>query len=255
MALITDVFAYYKLDESSGDYLDAHASLTITDNGGAGTTTGKLNSCRTFDGSTQYGTRSDDASFSMGDVYFYAAGWFYTTSDGGTKCIFGKTNGTTAEEYTLRIQSYSFRFYVCSGSGFANQTVASHTATTILVNTWYFGECWHDPDANVIGACVNRGTDTTTSYTHGIWDSTNDFNFGREGSGGGRHWAGRLDEWYFRKGSLPTTGERDTLYGSGTPPGYDSFAGGTAGHPAMRRLGLVAGCRPVEIGREGAYIF
>lgn len=54
-----------------------------------------------------------------------------------------------------------------------------------------------------------------------------------------------------------TTGTKVGIYGGA---GYvDDFAstalGGAAGHPAMRRFGLVAGCRPVEIGREGAYIF
>lgn len=36
-----------------------------------------------------------------------------------------------------------------------------------------------------------------------------------------------------------------------------SFApsAGEAGHPAMRRLGLVPGCRPVEIGRSGVRVF
>lgn len=36
---------------------------------------------------------------------------------------------------------------------------------------------------------------------------------------------------------------------------YKPAGGGASGHPALRRLGLVAGCRPVEIGRGGAFIF
>lgn len=48
------------------------------------------------------------------------------------------------------------------------------------------------------------------------------------------------------------------LYGSGgTTPTYDDFADyieAAAGHPATRRLGLIAGMRPLEIGREGARI-
>jgi hypothetical protein len=31
--------------------------------------------------------------------------------------------------------------------------------------------------------------------------------------------------------------------------------GAPAGHPALRRLGLVAHCRPAEIGREGVRVF
>jgi hypothetical protein len=64
-----------------------------------------------------------------------------------------------------------------------------------------------------------------------------------------------------------TTSSPDTTYTSGKAwllagPGAkgDDFAayedaGGAAGHPAMRRLGLVRGCRPCEVGRYGVKVF
>lgn len=54
MALSDNLIAYYKLDEASGNALDAHGSANFTDNNTVGSTTGKINTSRSFNGTDEY---------------------------------------------------------------------------------------------------------------------------------------------------------------------------------------------------------
>ena len=53
MALTTNLISYYKLDESSGDAIDAHGSNDGTVTGATQNVAGKINTAYSFDGAGQ----------------------------------------------------------------------------------------------------------------------------------------------------------------------------------------------------------
>lgn len=226
--LLTNLVSYWKLDEASGNALDAHGSNTLTANGAPGATTGKLSGCRTFNGSSDYFAVADNASLSTGDIDFFLAGWVYQTS-AGNQVFAGKydTGGTDAE-YLLDgggAAGTQYRFTV-SAIGAAGVSVIASTFGNYSINTWNFLAAWHDSVANTINIQVNNGTIDSVSHSGGVFNSAAPFQFGARINGGppGNFLAGRLDEFGFWKGGIPNSTQRGLLYGSGTPPGYSSFS-------------------------------
>lgn len=228
--LLTGLQSYWKLDEASGNALDAHGSNALTNNNSVGTTTGLLNGCRTFaSASLRYFSLADNASISTGDVSFAFAGWVYQTAATSQVIVSKWQNDGTNREYLLDTGGNSgtqFRFIVYSDGSTSASVVASNFGN-IPLNTWCFVIAWHDATANTINLQVNNGTVNSTAHSAGVLDTTTPFQIGARRSSGGNaenHLDGRLDEFAFWKGSVPDSTQRTLLYGSGTPPGYSSFS-------------------------------
>src|SRR5690606_38146388 len=131
MALTDDLISYWKLDEASGNAVDAHGSNTLTETSGTiDAATGKINGGRDFEAiDTEYFTCADNAGLSAGDVDFTIAGWVNLESS-AFGAIASKHNGTTAagSEWTLVHQTTPaarFRFSVYSGSS-ETQVIANN---------------------------------------------------------------------------------------------------------------------------------
>lgn len=93
MALIDGLIDYYKLDEASAGAVGAHASLTLTDNNTVGASTGKINGCRSFNGTNEYFSRS---SLLTGTGSFSISVWANASSTSGYRTIVGGTRTSTS---------------------------------------------------------------------------------------------------------------------------------------------------------------
>jgi hypothetical protein len=222
MAVIDSLIAYWPLDESSGDAIDAHGNNDLTDTNTVGATTGKVGGCRDFElGNAELFTIADNTDLSTGDIDFSVAAWVNLESKATTQAIMARGDNGNNPEYVLQYEAGSdrFRFYVCSGAGFANVTiVTANNLGAVSTSTWYYVVAWHDSVGNTINIQVNDGTADTAAYSAGSYDSALWFGLGCEGFGPAT-FDGLMDEAAFWKKCL-SAGERTFLYNSGNGRSY-----------------------------------
>jgi hypothetical protein len=246
MSLLTNLISYYKMDEASGNLLDAHGSNTLTETAGsAGAETGLINGGRRFgNGANNYATIADNASVSTGDIDFSIQAWVkFDSLVGGT---FQVIAGRWPNEYLLYWQDFggagTNRFVFQFGSGSVTATTFGAPST----GTWYHVIGWHDSVNNQLGISINTTADTA-SYSSGASDTGVNFTLGRNDDGGGGNLIATLDEVGFWKRVL-TSGERTSLYNSGSGLSYDSFGGGAGLVGPLVRHGHLIGS-PLVGGR------
>lgn len=239
MSLLTNLVSYWKLDEASGNALDAHGSNTLTDNASVGSAAGKINNARDFESSThQYFSIADNAALSTGDIDFTFACWVKAESLVNYPVILGKW-GTYAgyREFVLYYDTSSFRFqFAVESSGGTLASAVANTFGAASTGTWYFVVGWHDSVNNLVGISINAGTADTVSHTLGVRDSTLQFQIGGSNQNvQSLFWDGLIDEVGFWKRVL-TSQERTDLYNGGSALSYDDFGGASAGPVLRNRL-------------------
>jgi hypothetical protein len=233
MSLTDSLISYWKLDEASGNALDAHGSNTLTDNNTVGTAAGKINTARQFTAAnSEYLNHADNTDLSTGDIDFTFAAWVYLETTPAAELsyiVISKDNDAGSREYVLDINNPSTpRFYVNGGGGGMLVSWSANLSTGV----WYHVVGWHDATANQLGICVNAGTPVTQS-TGGTApnDGTAEFRLGnRSYSGFEGYLDGRIDEVGFWKRVL-TSQERTDLYNGGAGLAYP-FTGGGGGFKA-----------------------
>lgn len=227
MALIDNLISYWKLDESSGDAVDAHGSNTLTEHGtgGVGSAAGIINNARDFESAdSDYFDHTDNADLSTGDIDFTFQAWVKLESKTSDWVVLAKWEFGTNKEYRLGYDSLNdwFDWRVRDASG--NEGLC-HAATGVSAATWYHIIVWHDSVNNEVGIAINAGTAVTSSYSFGCQDSTAAFRLGSEEGGAADFYDGLIDEVGFWKRVL-TSGERTSLYNGGAGFAYPFSTGG-----------------------------
>jgi len=217
MALTDSLISYWKLDEASGNALDAHGANTLTDNNSVGTAVGKIGNARDFElDSAQYFSRADNADLSTGDIDFTFAFWAKPETLAVTGNVIAKDNLGPREHRTLLLTTGVIQFIVYTAAGTTSGSVSS--TPTLSAGTWGFVVVWHDATANTINVQINNGTVDSTSYSSGVEDTAADFTIGARAAGGGPY-DGLIDEVGFWKRVL-TSNERTALYNNGNGFAY-----------------------------------
>jgi Concanavalin A-like lectin/glucanases superfamily len=238
MPLTDSLISYWKLDESSGDALDAHGTNDLTDNNTVGSASGKINGARDFEAANgEYFSRADNAGLSTGDIDFTFAAWVNAESLSGFPVVANKgwAGSGGGREWILyyRTDASRFRFAV------ENETaeVDANTLGAASTGTWYHVVCWHDSVNNQIGIAVNGGSADTAAYSGGVTDAAGDFRIGASPTQS-LYWDGLIDEAGFWKRVL-SSAERLVLYNGGSGLAYP-FATGAAAPRPRRARGAVA---------------
>jgi hypothetical protein len=245
MAVITDLVAYWSLDEASGNAIDAHAANDLTDTNTVGTATGKVADARDFETSaTEYFTLADNADMSLaGDTAFTVALWWKAETDpvSGGKALFAKSAGDDASaEYAAYFATGSPNISFRVGNGSSSAQVLSAESYGAIDNTnWHFGVFTHDPVANLLKIRIDDGTPTTAAWSGGTQDGANAFQLGAY-TAWGVAWDGLLDEVGFWKKAL-TSGEETWLYNSGNGRSYADIVAEAGGGGNRRRRLLLCG--------------
>jgi hypothetical protein len=153
--LLTDLAAYWKLDETSGTRFDSVGTNNLTENGSVGSTLGKIGNAATGFSTTDYLVNTSTVGQITGD--WTATCWFRTGSDINTNQGIVCRTTTTANdvEYLLDIFSNNVRFVLSTSSGIY---VAQ---TPIATNTTYFVASWYD--GTNINISLNDGAVTSTA--------------------------------------------------------------------------------------------
>lgn len=165
-------------------------------------------------------SRADEAALRCGDIDFYWAGWFLFTALPASYTPL-PTKGATVNQLVnyAMYQSADGKPRFTIGDGITNKTAAWGSALSTA--TWYWVEGYHDSVNDVVGICVNRGTDVTAA-TAGVVPAsgnTGALTYGKDT--GGAYFGGRAGSCVFFK-RIPTAAERNALYNSGNGLRYSA---------------------------------
>jgi hypothetical protein len=228
MSLLTGLLSHWSLDEASGNRADSVGGITLTDNGGVGSATGKLDGAADFIADTSVFLEKENASaLSLGDTDWTWSAWVYFDSLSGFPMVLAKHwNGGV--EYELFQTSNSLTWRVASGV--TNYAVVAGSLST---GTWYHIVWGHDAANDLVFIRVNNGTRNTTT-TGGApanqYGDNGSFALGVRGNAHTFPLDGRIDQvdlW----GRVLTTGEEDALWNSGNGLAFASYGGGSGGGP------------------------
>jgi hypothetical protein len=225
VSLLDNLVSYWKLDEASGNALDAHGSNTLTLTGTVGSASGKIGTCRNFPGSASYFQAASNSDFQAGDVDFSFSLWCNASSLSNFRSLVFKDDGSGVNrEFGIYYQDSCLKWYVFGSANGGNfKEVASQAILT--TGDWFHVVAWHDAANNQIAIALNNGTPSVASHSAGVYAGAAPFSLG--GSSTINRWAGLIDEVGFWKRVL-TSDERTQLYNSGNGLSYDSFGGGGA---------------------------
>ncbi|MEK6281889.1 MAG: hypothetical protein AABN95_16165 [Acidobacteriota bacterium] len=217
--LLTDLIAYWKLDEASGARNDSHGSNHLADNNTVTQATGKLTNAGQFvRANSEHLSIAHNVSLHAGghtSIFGYA--WVYVDGNQGTtRVIMGKFNDAVDGEYRLKLNTANkFQFEVYDGA--ASGIVVANTFGAVSTGLWYLVAFQHDAASDVIWIKVNNGASDTLSWSTGIsTTSTADFLIGATHASGSPNsfWDGRIDGAGFGKGVL-TAGKTHMLWNDG----------------------------------------
>ncbi len=212
MAIIDSLISYYKLDEASGNALDAHASNPLTENGTVGSAAGIIGNSRDLLGTgTSHFTHADSADFSVGDTDYSIAFWLYLDTVGDVP-VQKWDGGSGNREYLMTFSGSQLQVFVDGPGGGVSSVTASNFGN-LSTGTWYFVVFYHDSVNNLIGISINAGTPNTTSYSGGLYDSTSTFFLGAD------TFNGRIDEAGIWRRVLSSQ-DRTDLYAAGAGLAY-----------------------------------
>jgi len=224
--LLTNLVAWYRLDEASGNALDAHTgAYHLTQNGTVGTATGKVSGARSFDANSSNFLSQSGSQFNFGNTTFYGAQWIYSGNT-NTAIIHGVwDDGVGANRQWFLFQDASrYRFGITSDGLFgAGNGLTVAWGSNFAINTWHLVEFYHNAATDLIGIAVNNGAFVTGSFNKGIYvGASTPYRVGRGANNSAPlAWNGRLDEVAIWSRML-TTDERATLWNSGNGIGYSA---------------------------------
>ena len=218
---VTDLLAYWSMEEESGTRVDSHGSYNalVTVNPGYGT--GKQGNAADFVAASSQGLYLNDSpGISMGgDVSFCIGFWIKPHDVGSNSPIFSKWILLTDGEYRISISSSKIEFEVRNADNSAGYEVTADTFGTLSNGVWYFVFAYFDASANLLGIGVNNVFDTDSGPSNGVRDHTNSLYFARDGAGL-FYYDGLIDEVFIYKDRLLDAAERTWLYNSGSGRTY-----------------------------------
>jgi hypothetical protein len=225
MALIDDLVAYWKMDEASGNAIDAHAANDLTDNNGVGTGTGKINGGRAF-------TRASSHYLSSGlvpSLPMSISVWFSLAATAINVNIVGGGQALSDNNaWGLYVNSSDILGFFAS-DGSASPDIMTGGGG-LSASTLYHAVCvWRSATDREL--YLNTSSVDTSSVNRTLSASNDRFTIGTYAGGTlGDYMGGVIDEVGIWNRALTTT-EISDLYNGGSGLSYDNFSGGATGNP------------------------
>lgn len=243
MTLLDSLVSYWKLDEASGDAVDAHGSNTLTDTNTVTSAAGIIGNGRDFEvGNSEYFTIASNASLQTGDIDFTWAAWVKLESIPATHMGIMSQDGDAQRGPILFHRTTFNRFTFNVRRAGADVICMADNLGAPSAGVWYHVVGWHDAAADQTGIAINAGTPNTTA-TGGALDAvvTADFRIGsRVLAASPAYMDGIIDEAGFWKRVL-TSDERVKLYNGGRGLRYPFNAGQQLINGGLLRSPLVNG--------------
>lgn len=210
-SLLTDLSAYWKLDEATGPRFASvgGTACNLAESGSVGSAVGKVGNAAAFTGSNRLQVASSSA-VETGDVDYTIAAWFRANAGGVFRVLVGKDN-LGARDYLLAVDGNNVTFIVFLGASF----YAATAPATVAVSTWHLAIGWYDSVAKQASVQADNGTVYNAAVPSVSPASNSELQIGaRQYPGLPSFFNGRIDEVGLWKRAL-TTGERAQLWNSG----------------------------------------
>lgn len=173
-----------------------------------------------FNGTTQYLSKTNDAKLQTGDIDFTVWGWVNLASKQSqvANVIAAKWTGSgdLREWYLAYLGTGTDRFSFSISTNGTSPGVTTLLDTKIgspAINTWYFIVAWHDSVANRIYLQINDGTADLSAHADGATALASPFTVGAIG-GPSSFINARIDGVGFIKRTL-TASEKTALFNAG----------------------------------------
>lgn len=247
MSLLTNLQAFWELEEASGTRNDAHSTNHLSDVNTVTQAAGKVGNAGQFTGAnSEHLSIADNAALSTGDIDFTIAAWVYMDSKGtgfNANIIaskYGAGGQNVDHEWWLGYTGQAsdlFQLVVRPGTGTLG-TVQALNLGAPSTATWYYVVAWHDAVNNTINIQVNNGTADSQAYSTGTIDGSGAFEIGDASGGVGAPFDGRIDQVGFWKRVL-TAQERTDLYNGGSGLSYAAMGGSSPSAPFVEWMPIV----------------
>lgn len=234
-SLVSNIISYWPGNEASGNLIDllVASGNDLTDTNTVTNSAGKVYStARQYTAAnSEYHTRADNASLSVGGTNFSICAWVFLDSDALFNIISKDDNGVN-REYSLNYSTALNRFQFVTwtaASGVGIKTITASNFGAVSLSTWYFLAAVYNGAGNFfyVNTVLNSAASTDTG-----WDGAADFTIGR--SGAGNYFNGRIGPAAFWKRAITAT-EIDRLYNGGNGI---SFAAMLSGRTLPLREGI-----------------
>lgn len=223
---LNDLYAYYKLDEASGDAVDASGNGLDLQNFGQtiGTTTGKINGGRLWNsGNSAWFNESDTTKFSPGAQHFSFSVWVNLANlvqGSGDTGILVKTGTVTDREYIFYFRGSTGKWALLCAVDDTDWALMDYSIAPVA-GTWY--HCAGGWDGSKIWLNINNAGRQTADFAGPIQASTSsNFMIGLE-AGSGSPFSGTMDEIAFWIGRDLTDAEVSQLYNGGAGLPFELF--------------------------------
>jgi hypothetical protein len=224
---VTDLVAYWAMDETSGIRSDSHwisgGDNDLTDNNSCGYRNGKQNYCADFIAANSESLSIvTNASLDIyGDMSLSFGMWVYfDTLTPLTQRLFSKwEESPSKEQYILYTYYDELRFAVHDGTSIYE--VHASSFGTLSTDVYYFVCAYYDKDNNTIGIGVNDVWNFNAGPTAGIgqYSPATNVYFGTQADLN-KYLDGVLDEAFFYKDRVLTPEEFSWFYNSGNGRQY-----------------------------------
>lgn len=215
---ITNLVAWWSMDETSGTRYDSHGTNHLTDNNTVGYASAVKSNGADFEkDNTEYLSIADNDSLSMGssDITFF--GWVNVESPTVNSIIFIKP-----QEYRLFLYSdKALRFSTWDNAG----NLSLVDKYSIIPGTPAFVVAWTDKANGTMNLQINNGSVTSAAVTNRNFDHSNPFSL--SDSSMSYPFDGVMDEFGFYKRVL-SADEREWLYNAGAGRSYSELEVPTA---------------------------
>lgn len=237
MSTLTNLLAYWRMDETTGNRLDSVGGLDLVPSGTVGKVTGKIgDGAAEITSATSYLSASGTLPADFSGNGYTLAGWVRidTSSGSATSEVFNFAVNNGASSYRSLTLDYNhntnqFELYTLNNDTSADDRFAASTFGTITVGTWYHIVITRkNTNASLF---VNNTEDSSGGAASFFgYDTINQLEFGLDASSTHEF---SLDDWGIWDEEISAT-DRSDLYNSGSgaiPPGLGTPESSAAGAP------------------------
>jgi hypothetical protein len=216
MPLTPNLIAHWKFNEASGNAIDSHGSVTLTQNGTMSSTAGKIGTSRATASISDYFATSSSTVDVQG-ISFALAGWFFLDFTGQTQNIIYKSDFDTNNNFMIRCfpdvtETYKVHFTV------GTQTVTH--PTTLSAGTWYFVAVYFNATGTQLGISLNGSGFTTATGGGGVTSHQVMYFCTGIADPETQPYRGRVDSWSMWKNRILDTTDVAELWNGGSGLDY-----------------------------------
>lgn len=225
--LLTGLVAYWKLDEASGNAIDAHSSgLTLTQAGTVSNGTGLVYAkARGVFAAGNYFSRASSSAIETGNIDFAVAVWVYLASN-SSQYMNVVAKGQIGTGYELLIAKNFLSIYCNLWKNGVTSVIPSaplYASGSISVGAWALLMLWHNAAESKLYININNGTPASATLTDDATAANVPLAIGAWYGGGGAAWNGYIGPVAFWKNRTLDATARTALWNGGAGLAYSAF--------------------------------